>query len=153
MPIRFATVDDIPALIELGRQMIGHTRFATFAYEPLRVQAQLHAALTEGKSRYVCLLAFDSEDRLVGMLLAVLEQHIFSSQLTASVMIFLVLPEARMGGWGVRLLRAFEQWAKNRQVLEINFGVNSATEQDTVGRFARKMGFKKVGENFVKGLG
>lgn len=64
-----------------------------------------------------------------------------------------VLPESRMGGWGVRLLRAFEQWAKNRQVLEINFGVNSATEQDTVGRFAHKMGFEKVGENSLKGLG
>jgi hypothetical protein len=27
-----------------------------------------------------------------------------------------VLPDKRMGGYGVRLLKAFEQWCKNREV-------------------------------------
>ena len=75
-----------------------------------------------------------------------------SAQLTASIMHYDVLPEARMGGWGVRLLRAFELWAKNRQVVEISFGINSGDGHGSVGRFAGKMGFEKVGENFVKGL-
>ncbi len=61
-----------------------------------------------------------------------------------------VLPEARMGGYAVRLLRAFEQWAKNRKVIEISLGVNSGVDLDTTGRFFQKMGYLKVGENFVK---
>lgn len=80
-----------------------------------------------------------------------LEQHIFSAQLTASVMHYDVLPEKRMGGYGVRLLKSFEQWCKNRKVVEINLGINSLTEMDSVGQFVRKMGYSKTGENFVKG--
>ena len=85
--------------------------------------------------------------------MATLERHIFSQQLVASVMMFLVLPEARMGGHAVRLLRALEQWCKNRKVVEINLGINSLTEMDSVGQFVRKVGYAKVGENFVKTAG
>lgn len=153
MPIRFADLQDVPALVTLGKRMHAITRFSHFEFDEVRVAHALTAALTEGKKRYVCLVAEGSQDNLVGGLLAVLEQHIFSSQLTASIMHFDVLPEARMAGWGVRLLHAFELWAKNRQVVEISFGINSGDELGTVGRFAIRMGFEKVGENFVKGLG
>ncbi len=35
----------------------------------------------------------------------------------------------------------------------ISFGINSGAEHNTVGRFTQKMGFEKVGENFVRTLG
>lgn len=152
MPIRFATVDDIPPLVALGRRMHAITRFHSFAYDEARVAKALRAALEKGGGRYVFFVAEDSAGRVVGGLLAVLEQHIFSDQLTASVMHYDVLPESRMGGYGVRLLRAFEQWCKNRKVTEINLGINSLAEMDAVGGFVRKMGYTKVGENFVRSL-
>jgi len=58
-----------------------------------------------------------------------------------------------MGGYGVRLLKAFEQWCKNRQVAEINFGINSveeAREMQRLGSFAVRMGYSKVRENYVR---
>ncbi len=55
-----------------------------------------------------------------------------------------------MGGWGVRLLRAFEQWAKNRNAIEISFGINSEDNMQRIGQFATKMGYRKVGENYVR---
>ena len=153
MPIRFATVNDIPGLVALGKHMHAITRFKSFEYNEKRVAQALSAAIEKGTGRYVCFVAEDSAQRLVGVLLAVLEQHIFSDQLTASVMHYDVLPESRMGGYGVRLLRAFEQWSKNRKVVEISLGINSLTEMDVVGGFVRKMGYLKVGENFVLPLG
>lgn len=152
MPVRFATPLDVPALVVLGKRMHVLTRFRHFSFDEPRLTQALNAALTEGKNRYVCLVAQNSQGEVVGVLLAVLEQHIFSSQLIASIMHYDVLPEARPGGWGVRLLRAFELWAKNRRVVEISFGINSGDELGTVGRFAARMGFEKVGENFVKGV-
>lgn len=151
MPIRFATVNDIPALVALGKRMHAITRFKSFVYNDARVAQALGAAIEKGNGRYVCFVAEDNAQRLVGVLLAVLEQHIFSEQLIASVMHYDVLPEKRMGGYGVRLLKAFEQWSKNRKVVEISLGINSLTEMDAVGGFVRKMGYVKVGENFVKG--
>lgn len=87
---------------------------------------------------------------MVGALIGVIKRKIFSIALTVSVMHYGVFPEVRMGGYGVRLLKAFEQWAKNRNVIEINFGVNSGEGIDVVERFALKMGYQKVGENYAK---
>lgn len=152
MPIRFATLQDIPALVELGRRMHQHTRFKAFNYEPARVAANFGQLIQQGHSKYVFMVAADADGQMVGGLIAVLERHIFSDQAVASVMHYDVLPERRMGGYGVRLLKAFEQWCENRQVIEINLGVNSLTEMDSVGRFVCKMGYSKVGENFVRSL-
>lgn len=152
MPIRFATLQDVPALTEGGRRMHQLTRFKVFEYNTARVMASLTQLINQGQGKYVCMVAEDGEQKIVGALIAVLEAHIFSEQLTASVMHYDVLPEKRMGGYGVRLLKAFEQWCKNRQVVEINLGINSLVEMDSVGAFVRKMGYAKVGENFVKGV-
>lgn len=151
--IRFATLADVPALVQLGKHMHTITRFRTLAYDEAQVAQTLTAALTQGNGRYVCFVSDDSQGLAVGGLLAVLEKHIFSRQLTASIMHYDVLPEKRMGGYGVRLLKAFEQWCKNRDVVEINFGINSveeAQEMSRMGGFAMKTGYTKVGENYVR---
>jgi GNAT superfamily N-acetyltransferase len=154
MAIRFATLDDVPALVESGKTMHALTRFKAFDYDAERVAATLRQLIDKGQNKYVFMVAEDAQKQLVGALIAVLETHIFSHRLTASVMHYDVLPDKRMGGHGVRLLKAFEQWCKNRKVFEINLGINSLTaaqaEQDVVGRFVQKMGYAKVGGNFVK---
>ena len=150
MSIRFATLNDIPALVEGGRRMHQHTRFKSFVYDPSRVATTFSHLIGLGQGKYVVMVAEDAQGGIAGALVAVLEQHIFSAQLTASVMHYDVLPEKRMGGHGVRLLKAFERWCANRKVVEINLGINSLTEMDSVGRFVRRMGYGKVGENFVK---
>lgn len=155
MTIRFATPSDVPALVKLGKHMHAITRFRKFDYDEARVAQTLMSALVQGKDRYVCFVADDSQGEVVGGLLAVLEKHIFSQQLTASIMHYDVLPEKRMGGYGVRLLKAFEQWCKNRGIAEINFGINSIEgpcEIKRLGIFATRMGYSKVGENYVQSI-
>jgi GNAT superfamily N-acetyltransferase len=158
MSIRFATPQDIPALVE-GRRMHQLTRFKKFDYQGDKVAASFAQVIansnTQGQQKYVFLVADDSQGAIVGALLAVLEKHIFSDQLTASIMHYDVLPEKRMGGYGVRLMKAFEQWRKNRKVVEIGFGINSVSHTDELARlasFACKLGYGKVGENYVRTL-
>ena len=152
MAIRFATVEDVPALVAIGERMHALTRFRNLDYRPDKVARALTDAITNGRHKYVFLVATGVDGRIVGGLLGVLEQHIFSDQLTASVMHFDVLPEARMGGHGVRLLKAFEAWCANRKVLEIGFGVNSGADLQRVGRFAERVGYVVVGANYMKSL-
>jgi GNAT superfamily N-acetyltransferase/surface antigen len=90
------------------------------------------------------------DKKIVGGLIAVIEQHIFSDAFTASIMHIDVLPQARMGGYGVRLLKAFEGWAKNRNVAELYFGVNSQTGVAQIETLALRMGYEKVGGNYAK---
>lgn len=150
MPIRFARLEDVPALVEGGARMHALTRFRELDYRPDKVARSLQALITQGQHKYVLLVAENSAGLVVGALIGVLEQHVFTDQLSASVMHYDVLPEARMGGYGVRLLRAFERWCANRHVVEINFGVNSGEQLETLARFARRMGYVKTGENYVK---
>lgn len=126
------------------------TRFRSQPFNAQRVAQAFTDLITQGEGKYAFLVAANTDSRIVGALIGVMEQQIFSDLHTASVMHFDVLPEARMGGHGVRLLRAFEKWAKNRNAAEICFGINSDTEIRLLGRFATKMGYRKVGENFVK---
>jgi GNAT superfamily N-acetyltransferase len=150
MTIRFATLNDLPSLVEGGSRMHALTRFRNQPYNPQKVAQAFCDLITRGQGKYAFLVAAHADGRIVGALIGVMEQQIFTDTWTASVMHFDVLPEARMGGYGVRLLRAFEQWARNRRAVEFCFGVNSDAESDAVGRFARKMGYRQVGENFVK---
>lgn len=150
MAIRFATLEDVPALVALGCRMHALTRFRNLDFKPAKVAQALADVITKGKHKYVLLVATGGEGTVVGGLLGVIEQHIFSDQLTASVMHFDVLPEARMGGHGVRLLKAFETWCANRKVVEIAFGINSGEHLEVLGRFATRMGYAKTGENYLK---
>ena len=52
----------------------------------------------------------------------------------------------------MRLLRAFEQWCANRKVVEVGFGINSGEDLARLARFAQRMGYSNVGENFLKEL-
>lgn len=150
MTIRFAKLEDVPVLVALGQRMHALTRFRSLDFNPAKVAQALTDAITKGQHKYVFFVATGGEGKVVGGLLGVLEQHIFSDQLTASVVHFDVLPEARMGGHGVRLLKAFETWCANRKVAEIAFGINSGEDLEVLSNFARRMGYAKTGENFVK---
>lgn len=126
------------------------TRFRSQPFNAQRIARAFTDLITQGQGKYAFLVAVSADGRIVGALIGVMEQQIFSDAQTASVMHFDVLPEARMGGYGVRLLKAFEQWATNRRALEINFGINSGEQLEALSSFARRMGYTKVGENYVK---
>lgn len=152
MPIRMATLADIPQLVEGGRRMHALTRFKHFDYNAERVAKAFESLITQGQHKYVFMVAEGAEQRVVGALIGVLEQHIFTEKLSASVMHFDVLPEARMGGYGARLLRAFEKWSANRSAVEVNFGINSQEVEDLTSRFPIRVGYTCVGSNFSKTL-
>lgn len=153
MPIRMATLADIPELVEGGRRMHALTRFKHFDYNAKRVAKAFEGLITQGQNKYVFMVAEGAEKRVVGALIGVLEQHLFSDQLTAGIMHFDVLPEARSGGYAIKLLIALERWAGNRGVKEIYFGVNSALPDGAkIGDFVQKMGYVITGSNFCRSV-
>ena len=151
MKIRFATLADVPAFVELGRNFHALTRFAAYDYNPARVAQQLQAAIETGQNRnntHCFFVAEDSQGRAIGGLIGCVEQHFFSEQLVASIIHYDVLPEKRMGGAGLRLLTAFRKWAENRGAFELSAGINSGIELDKMDRFLRKLGFQQTGGNY-----
>lgn len=152
MTIRFAQLSDIPACIELGRQLHQMTRFSIHAFQPDRISTNLQSLIEVGQNQkrsHCLLLAENSGAQLTGCLLACIERHIFSDQPIASVITFGVLPQNRMGGTALKLLDAFKKWALNRGEFEINAGVNSGLQIDKTDRLMKRLGFEVTGGNYA----
>ena len=124
-------------------------RFRCRPYDAQKVAQAFTELIEQRQSKYGCFVAEDAAGRVVGALVGSIERQILSGACTASVMHFDVLPESRMGEYAIRLLGAFEAWSVNRGAIEIAFGVGGA-ETQRLGRFARRMGFRAIGGNYVK---
>jgi len=152
MNIRFASLADIPACVHIGQQVHATTRFAALPYEPERVRRQLRDLITIGQNQrrtHALLLAENSAGQIVGGLVACIEHPLFSSLPVATVAQYLVLPQHRQGGAGLRLLTAFREWARQRGAAELQVGVNSGADIARLDRFLRRLGFQPTGGNYA----
>lgn len=155
MKIRYGAVSDIESCVVLGQKLHAVTRFASYQYQPQRVAQQLSALIVKGqniKGSHCMLIAEDSAGVIVGCLIGCVECHLFSDQLVASIAHYLVLPERRLSGAGLRLLTAFRNWAQQRGAFELNAGVNSGVDMERMDRFLRRLGFRPTGGNYAMAL-
>lgn len=148
MKIRFAQLEDVPKLVEMGRRYHQLTRFRKFDYDAKKVEQTLSAVIQHKTGTHCFFVAQRDDGSLVGGLIGCIESHIFSDQPVATLIHYDVDPESRMSGAGYRLLLAFRKWAENRAAIEINAGVNSGVELQKMDRFLRKLGFELTGGNY-----
>jgi N-acetylglutamate synthase-like GNAT family acetyltransferase len=156
MKIRFATLDDIPASLEAGREFHALTRFAGYDYNVERLSENLRAVIAAGqnaKGTHCFFVAEDDHAKFCGVLIGCVERHFFSDHLVASVIHYDVLPDKRMSGAGLKLLTAFRKWADNRGVFELSVGVNSGVGIEKTDRFLKRLGFAQTGGNYSLTIG
>lgn len=156
MKIRFATLEDIPAVVEAGREFHAMTRFSAYDYNVERLSENLRAVISAGQNAHGTHCFFVAEDdcgKFCGGLIGCAERHFFSHQLVASVIHYDVLPEKRMSGAGLKLLTAFRKWAENRSAFELSVGVNSGIAMDKMDRFLKRLGFEQTGGNYSLTIG
>jgi N-acetylglutamate synthase-like GNAT family acetyltransferase len=152
MNIRFATLTDIPACIELGRQMHAVTRFAAYDYDAGRLARALKKVIGTGRDAcgsHCFLVAEDGAGCIAGLLIGCMQKHFFSELPVASVIYYAVLPGRRMSGAGLRLLTTFRKWAENRGAFELSVGTNSGVELEKTDRFLRRLGLQRTGGNYA----
>lgn len=152
MKIRFSTLNDVAACIEIGRRMYSVTRFAVYDFNAERVEQNLRAVIEvgqNGKGTHCFFVAEDTKGQIIGALIGCVERHFFSDLLVASIVHYDVLPDRRMSGAGLKLLTAFRKWAENRGVFELSIGINSGVELEKMDRFLRRLGFQQTGGNYA----
>ena len=150
MPIRFATLSDVPALVEGAGRAHALASGRRRPYDMQRAGQALSELIEQRQSTYGCFVAEGAGGRIVGALIGAIERRILSNACMASVLHFEVLPDSRMAANAIRLLGAFEAWSVNRGAIEIGFELRAAQIQ-RLGRFATRMGFRMVGASYLKG--
>lgn len=144
MIVRAATFDDVPQMVELGRQGHAKSDMSHFAFD--ETGAKFMAAVCIRNEDH-CAFVAEHEDTLVGLVLGMSQEYDYMKAWYATD---LLVYSARYGA-GASIMKRFIQWALeerkvDRVMLGETYGGRSASKAE--GWYA-KLGARRVGGMFV----
>ena len=140
--LRLATKDDLELLVEMGRKFISSTGYAAYADET-RMKELAEDFLTADPSQKIVLLYEDK-----GMLGGVVTPFLFGTVKIATEVVWWVDPDHRKSEIGMKLLEAFEFWAK-----KVGCGLISMVGlDDNLDKFYVRNGYRLSERAYVKEL-
>lgn len=151
MKIRYATLEDIPTILDLGEKMVAESRFQAYGLNRAKTAKTL-AMMIGQPAHSVILLAERSPGQTVGMLAGYVVDFFFCDAFVAQDRFFFVEPENRGSSAAVKLLVAFRRWAEQRKVRELNINMSVAVDMQRFNKMMSKLGFRCCGSNFSLGL-
>lgn len=91
-------------------------------------------------------------DRPVGLMLGIIMPDLFSKTSQALECAWQVIPEYRRTGVGVKLLKMFEQAAKDAGCARVVFGASTEWEHESMVRLYRRLGYEPISTAVAKNL-
>ena len=149
--IRHATTDDIPALIECGREFFAEAAVLGASNVQFS-EARLAATLADliGKDGAIVLVA-EYDGVVVGGLAAVAFPYYFAEDLTAQELFWWIDPARRGGLTGIKMLHMVESWARDIGCATLTM-VAIAIPDSPASKIYIRQGFKVLEAHFVKEL-
>lgn len=89
-------------------------------------------------------------DEVIGFIAGVVVEHFLSHDTFACDIGVFVLPEHRGGTSFLRLVKTFEQWAKERGAQEIQLGVSTGVHPEQTVRMYERLGYKMSSYGLIK---
>lgn len=140
--IREATLDDIPALLEMGRAFADRCDLHSIApYDETSMAATFRLLIEQDNG----ILLITDGGAAGGMVHPAYWNH---AHLTGQEFFWWVYPEKR--GQGVRLFKALEQAAKDRGAGSWAMITLDKVEPEKTGRFYERCGYRKSEHSFIK---
>lgn len=142
--IRAATHDDIPRLVELGQLLHGTSTYAGSDIKPEKI-ATLLGQLIDGLG---VVFAAEVDGEVVGGFAGAITEQWFSDDLIAFDYSLFIEPSKRQGLTALKLVLAFQNWAKAKGAKEIRMGITTGMNVEGTSRLYRHLGFEYVGPLF-----
>lgn len=141
--IRNATREDLPALVDLSRQMVQESpRYSRLTFAPWKLE-HLLGALIDSPDGFV--MVADLEGELVGVMAAMVSDHWMAVERMASDFGLFILPGYRGGTSAMRMVRAYLEWARARGAAEITLGISTDVQSEQTARFYQSLGLRQFG--------
>jgi GNAT superfamily N-acetyltransferase len=141
--IRDATVNDLPALRALGERMHAESPvFSTAKFDPGKLE-RLAVSLI-GMAGGIVLVA-TRDEKPVGFMAGLVAEHWITDAVTASDFALYVEPEARGGPTAVRLVRAFEDRARQWGATDLTPGVSAGINNPLAVKLYERLGYTQRG--------
>lgn len=142
--IRSATQDDVPVMLALGRRMHDESpTFSGLSFNADKLRAVIERVI-ESPDGFACV-ATDSAGVIVGGMLAMATPHWCSDDLVACDLALFIAPEHRGGMAAVRLLNAYADWAEDRSIRLVMFGVMTGIEPEKTEQLCLRLGWRRGG--------
>lgn len=142
--IRNATVEDLPAVIELARMAIEESRFRDFGFIPEKVHAVFSNLLAGAGAIFVA----ERDGEIIGAIACGKGEDFFSNVPLTFDYGTNVKPEYRGGMAGPMLASAYRQWADSlAPLVNINLGLTGGIvdEKRLAKMWERRAGLKVIG--------
>lgn len=152
--IRPATLEDIPVLRALGRELYDETRFARLPFNEERGEATF-ALLIDGGFQGCpgCLFLAVEDGEIVGWIAGAVAPLWFSDATYAADLTLFVRREKRGGLAAAQLVRAFVGWAAEQGASEVMLGLATEVHADRTGELYERLGLRRIGGVYLKELG
>lgn len=141
MPIRPATLDDLPRILDLGELMHHESpRWSRVAFSRPRA-ADFIARLI--LNEWGCVFLAEKDGVVIGGIAGTALPHWASDDILADEASFFMLPEARGSMAGVRLIGALKEWAGARGAKWLNAGTSTGLDPERTAGLYERLGFSR----------
>ncbi len=146
--IRPATESDIDTLVHLAEVMHYESDYKVLPFNGEKV-AKMMRALLDG---YGVVFVAEKAGSVVGAIAGGVDDFWFADASHAYELGLFVLPDHRGGSAAIRLLAAFEHWAKGRGATWIDLGITTGVHAEKTAGLYKKLGYAESGKLFRKGV-
>ena len=133
--IRKATPGDIPAIVELGIEALRQDAYDELLIAPDKVRRMAVECVSSANNfAWVC----ESDGRVQGAVVALVHELMFYERKQASCVMFY----CKVPGEGVKLMREFLRWARNRPAIKLIVFTLERRADPRIGKLLTKLGLK-----------
>ena len=144
--IRVATLDDIERIVEIGKVMHQESAYKDLPFDAEKV-SHLMAGLIDGAG---VVFVAERAGHIIGGFAGGISEFWFCTSLHAFDFGLFILPEHRGGSAAIRLLAAFEHWAKDSGAVWCDVGITTGVHLEQSTRLYEKLGYNQSGILFRK---
>jgi GNAT superfamily N-acetyltransferase len=145
--IRNATEADVETIVKMARHFIAFAPHAAVAeYDDEDLANAARACMQHG-----LLIVAEQDNEIIGMLLGIISSLWFARRtLWASELAWWVEPAARGGTAGIRLVTAFQDWARDQGAKVVAMSSLHLDHDGRVGNVLERMGFSPSEHTYIK---
>jgi len=149
MRIRDATLDDIPALVDLGRLFHEESCYRDTEFDPVK-SANFGIAFIDQPATKFLKIAEDDKTGIYGMYVGEIIDYYFGNALVSVDYLFYIRPEKRGGLAASALIKEFEKWSFKNGVVEVLPMSSTNINQKLVQGLYERLGYQTIGQVFSK---
>ena len=152
MGVRRAEKKDVNKLVELGKLMHKESVYSKYAFDEDYIKFY-GDYMMDHPDEYGVFMAEDNEGEVTAMVAGFISKMYFNPEVKiAHDFLLYVHPEKRGGIAAVRVMRAYEKWAKDVGASEVSMGITAGIDNERAERFFSGIGYDPKGSFLNKEL-